>query len=93
MDCKCKFVRKRDGRIVPFKIDNITKAIFGAANSVGGHDDVQSKDLARKVVDKLCAKYPSEFDIPSVDDISDITEYVLIKAGHVRTSKAYIIYR
>lgn len=85
-------VRKRDGRIVEFVEDKIANAIFEAAKSVGGKDKDTAKILARKVVTILEFQYdPSE--IPTVEDVQDIVERILIKNGHAKTAKAFILYR
>ncbi|MEM5871663.1 MAG: adenosylcobalamin-dependent ribonucleoside-diphosphate reductase [Candidatus Aenigmatarchaeota archaeon] len=86
-----KKVRKRDGRIVDFEIEKIANAIFKAAKSVGGENYDLAKKLAEEVAQKLEEKFPKE--IPSVEDIQDIVEKVLIENGHAMTAKAYILYR
>ncbi len=86
-----KKVIKRDGRTVDFDKDKITEAIFKAAVSVGGKDRSISEDLANKVTDIINERFPDK--IPSVEDIQDNIEYVLIKEGHSKTAKAYILYR
>jgi len=84
-------VRKRDGRIVPFDKEKITEAIFKAARSVGGENRYLSEDLAEAVTLYLERQFQDK--IPSVEEIQDIVERVLIKTGHAKTAKAYILYR
>ena len=87
-------VRKRDGRLVPFQREKVAEAIFRAAQSVGGQDrflaeqlaGVVSSQLERQVVDRPGA-------IPSIEDVQDTVERILIEAGHARTAKSYILYR
>ena len=82
---------KRDGRKVPFNVEKISKAIYKAAESVGGSDYQEAQRLAFKVCDyieeNLNVKYPS------VEQIQDAVEKVLIEEGHASTAKAYIVYR
>ena len=82
---------KRDGRKVPFNVEKISKAIYKAAESVGGNDYQEAQRLAFKVCDyieeNLNVKYPS------VEQIQDAVEKVLIEEGHASTAKAYIVYR
>jgi ribonucleoside-triphosphate reductase len=85
-------IRKRDGRIVEFAKEKITNAIFNAAKSVGGKDKTIAKTLTDKVVAVLEFKY-DKGQIPSVEEVQDIVEKVLIKNGHAKTAKAYILYR
>lgn len=84
-------IYKRDGTLVPFDQDKITRAIFKAAQEVGGHDLGLAQKLSDKVVDILENHFPK--DIPAVEEIQDIVEKVLIEEGHVHTAKAFIIYR
>lgn len=85
-------VRKRDGRIVPFELGKITQAIFAAARAVGGDDYLLAEQLGGEVVHYLAAqKLPAV--IPTVEEIQDVVEKVLIEKGHARTAKAYILYR
>ncbi len=86
-----KKIRKRDGSVVNFEPQKITWAIFKAANAVGGDDWDRAEVLCRQVVDMATLKYG---DAPvDVEDIQDIVEKVLIENGHVRTAKAFILYR
>ena len=85
-------VVKRSGEVVPFDQEKITIAIYKAAASVGGHDRSLSEGISDKVIAALSATY-SEDDPPTVEEVQDVVERVLIKAGHARTAKAYILYR
>jgi len=85
-------VRKRDGRVVEFVQEKITNAIFKAAESVGGTDKEAAKKLSDKVVAILEYQF-SDKEIPTVEEVQDIVEKVLIKQGHAKTAKAYILYR
>jgi ribonucleoside-triphosphate reductase len=89
--CGFDTIQKRDGRIVPFDIEKITEAILKAAQSVGGHDEETARELAEKVVDYL--KRDQKIALPSVEEVQDAVEKVLIENGHARTAKAYILYR
>ncbi len=84
-------VRKRDGRIVDFDRHKITNAIFKAAESVGGHDITTAGKLGDKVAQLLAENFAGK--VPSVEDVQDLVEKVLIDAGHVKTAKAFILYR
>lgn len=82
---------KRDGRTTDFNIDKISNAIFNAAKAIGGNDNDSAKLLAEKVVGIL-EKEDTDTP-PSVEHIQDVVEKVLIKNGHSRTAKEYILYR
>ena len=87
-----KFVRKRDGRLEPFDQERITNAIWKAAKAVGGKDRELAKRLSDQVVAELHKRFGEE-GVPTVEEIQDIVEKILIENGHARTAKAYILYR
>ena len=82
---------KRDGRRAPFEIEKIANAIFGAAQASGGQDYEMARGLAEQVEKVLEATAGEE--IPTVEQIQDTVEKVLIESGHARTAKKYILYR
>ena len=83
-------IKKRDGRTVTFNIEKIANAIYKAAQSVGGSDQEEALILSGKVVDMLMEK---NLTAPTVEQIQDCVEKVLINEGHAATAKAYILYR
>ncbi len=83
---------KRDGRKDTFNIEKIAKAIYKAAQAVGGTDYETSEKLAVKVCD-LCEETYGRGSTPTVEQIQDLVEKVLVEEGHARTAKAYILYR
>jgi uridine kinase len=87
-----KQVTKRDGRVVPFTQERITNAIYRAAVAVGGRDKLTARKLSDQVVAMLESAYASDA-APSVEEIQDIVEKVLIENGHAKVAKAYILYR
>lgn len=87
-----KFVRKRDGRLELFDQNRITEAIWKAAKAVGGKNREKARRLSDKVVEILYKSFGEE-GVPTVEEIQDAVEEVLIENGHARTSKAYILYR
>ena len=82
---------KRDRRKVPFNIEKIANAIFKAAQSCGGSDMSIAMDVAAEVCNLYEKQNPGK--IPTVEEIQDLVEKVLIEKGHARTAKAYILYR
>ncbi len=84
-------IRKRDGRIVAFDQEKITSAIYRAAAAVGGSDMELAKKLSSKVVAIL--EENNGHSVPTVEEIQDVVEKVLMEEGHARTAKAYILYR
>ncbi len=83
---------KRDGTVVPFDRDRITTAIFNAAASVEGDDRETAEYLAKCVETSLPDMYGSSCT-PSVEEIQDAVEDILVKKGHTHTARAFILYR
>ena len=84
-------ITKRDGRQVAFSVEKIANAIFKAARAVGGQD----YDLAMSLSDIVCQRLAETIigRMPTVEEVQDTVEKVLIEEGHTRTAKAYILYR
>jgi len=82
---------KRDGRTVAFDIEKIAEAIYKAAEVLGGRDRDMARFLARQVEVYLIEICHNE--IPTVEQIQDAVEKVLIENGHARTAKEFILYR
>ena len=91
-------VVKRNGAVVPFNRERITNAIYRAAVAVGGRNRSIAENLTDEVItilDNACGSpgHSPQDDWPTVEEIQDIVERVLIENGHARTAKAYILYR
>jgi ribonucleoside-triphosphate reductase (formate) len=84
-------VQKRTGEIVDFKPEKIGKAIFAAAKEIGGTDEVLAHKIAQDVIKLLDKLFKDK--IPTVEEIQDTVEKVLIEGGHAVTAKSYILYR
>jgi ribonucleoside-triphosphate reductase len=86
-----KRVTKRDGKIIAFNQDKIIDAIAkaGAATEEFCYD--RAKNLAEKVV-KVAEETIRE-RVPSVEQIQDVVEQVLMDSAFKKTAKAYIEYR
>lgn len=84
-------IQKRDGTIVDFDKSKIGKAIFSAAEAVGGKDRDMAENLSDRVILYLARTHDD--GLLNVEQIQDAVEKVLIENGHARTVKAYILYR
>ncbi len=87
-----KYVIKRDGSKANFEEEKISIAIWKAVSAVGGTDKSRSDSIAKDVVVKLNEKYGVD-GVVSVEEVQDLVETSLIKGGHDKTAKAYILYR
>ena len=85
-------IKKRDGRLVPYDESKIAAAIDRAFVAVeSGKGEAEAERLAKIVTREMNAKESNE--TPSVEDIQDQVEQVLIAEGYAKTAKAYILYR
>ena len=86
-----KQVRKRDGQIQDYNRTKIADAIYKAAVACDGSDRAKAEDLAKQVEDILVNRYGNK--IPTVEQVQDVVEKVLIENRHAQVAKAYILYR
>ena len=84
-------VRKRDGKIEKFERQKIANAIYKAALACDGHDRELAERLAEEVEKVAEGKFGSR--MPTVEEIQDIVEKVLIENRHAKVAKAFILYR
>ncbi|MEW8061947.1 MAG: anaerobic ribonucleoside-triphosphate reductase, partial [Candidatus Thiodiazotropha sp.] len=85
-------VTKRDGAEVDFKSDKIQNAILKAGEASGEFNGDEAGLLTAHVIKVLSHTGYREL-IPSIERIQDIVEQVLISANHLKTARAYIVYR
>lgn len=87
-----KNIRKRDGRVVEFNPDKITDVIYKSAVAVGGSDRAAAESVTSAVVGILDIIY-KDGRIPTVENVQDLVEKILIEKGHAKVAKAFILYR
>ena len=88
-----KFIRKRDGRVVPFETEKIEQAIENCFMASGTR---KTQETAKELTAQVIAEVERDEnlpDIPGVEQIQDTVERVLIEKGFVRSAKSYILYR
>ena len=86
-----KKIKKRDGRTVKFDAEKIVNAIAKAGIATGEFDKKIAQNLTLKVLNS--AQQVITHRIPTVEEIQDIVEEVLLSSTYRKTAKAYIIYR
>ncbi len=84
-------VKKRNWSFVSFDETKISDAIKKAIEAVEWEDFSEVNKLTKKVLKLLHEKVGE--NIPNVEQIQDCVEEVLIKSGHDKVAKAYILYR
>jgi ribonucleoside-triphosphate reductase len=89
---KMKYVRKRDGKLAEFDKTRIENAITKAMRAVGEGNKETATGITHIVLGELDEHF-GEDGCPTVEEIQDIVEESIIRAGYARTAKAYILYR
>ena len=87
---------KRDGQIVEFDSDKITAAIQKASDVTKEFDANTAKQLTKnvlKIVKDFIREKESNLKAPTVEEIQDIVEKVLLQSEYKQTAKSYILYR
>lgn len=85
-------IKKRDGRVVNFDQEKITDAVFKALTAANQGGRRIAKRVSDKVILFLNRRYKKEY-IPTVEEIQDIVEEVLVLEEYTETARAYILYR
>lgn len=85
-------ILKRDGRVVPFEPEKIKKAILKAAEAVGERNGELAAGLTEQVVSDLRREFGADI-LPTVEDVQNVVEQVLITNKHSAIARGYIIYR
>ncbi len=86
-------IRKRDGREVAFDQQKIEQAIFAAFKASGSAKGHETSALLAQQVVNVMENDESISGTPTVEQVQDTVERVLIEKGFVRSAKAYILYR
>ncbi|HUU41827.1 MAG TPA: ribonucleoside triphosphate reductase [Desulfatiglandales bacterium] len=84
-------IEKRDGSRSAFEAEKITNAIAKAGKATGEFDENIAKRLTIRVLN--LAQQVINSNIPTVEEIQDIVEEILLSSTYRKTAKAYIIYR
>lgn len=85
-------VVKRDGRVVKFEQDKITRAVIKAFAETQEGSEKDAQRVSAKVVQLLNKNY-KKGNVPEIEEIQDLVERVLMILDFEETAKAYILYR
>ena len=86
-----RYIIKRDGRKVLFNQDKIYNALSSAAKSVGKENEEKIEEITFLVIEKLNEIYKKK--IPTVENVQDVIEDILIEQNEPEIAKEYILYR
>jgi hypothetical protein len=81
------WVHKRDGRLVPFEADKISRSLFAAAEEVGRPDAFLARELTDGVLHFLSGE--AEERIPTTADVADLVVKVVRELGQPALARAY----
>jgi len=90
-EMKIPQIRKRDGSVVSFEPNKIQQAIYKALTATRAGGKELAADLTHRVVETVADRFGQT--IPSVEDVQDIVEEVLMIRGYPTVAKAYVLYR
>jgi len=85
-------VVKRDGRVVKFEQEKITKAVMKAFAETNEGSQKDAQKVTDKIV-RLLNKNYQKGNVPEIEEIQDLVERVLMILDFEETAKAYILYR
>lgn len=86
-----RYIIKRDGRRVLFNQDKIFNALNSAAKAVGKEDEEKIEEITYLVIEKINDIYKKK--VPTVENVQDVIEDVLIQQNEPEIAKEYILYR
>lgn len=86
-------IKKRDGRVVPFDQAKIEQAIEKSFMASGSQKSAEEAAALAALVVAEVEGDESIPAVPTVEQVQDVVERVLIEKGFVRSAKSYILYR
>lgn len=86
-----KKIRKRSGEVVPFDSHKITVAVQKAGQATGEFELAEAERLTKQVMERINRNLSQ--DLPTVEQVQDLVEEVLMESPYRKTARAYIIYR
>ena len=84
---------KRDGTQVIFNSERIMSAIRRAGEATGEFDEDEASLLTNQVIKVLRYRFGKAKTLPTIEQIQDVVEQVLISANYYTTARAYIVDR
>lgn len=82
---------KRDGADVPFDANRITVALTKAGRATGDFGEDEAQLLTQRTLKVLRHRFVGA--PPTVEQVQDVVEQMLVDANHTKTFRAYATYR
>jgi ribonucleoside-diphosphate reductase alpha chain len=86
-------IKKRNGSLVDFDQSKIKNAITKAFTAANNYDYALVDKLVTNVINVLNNKYAGQDEYPTIEDIQNIVEIILIHSDLPAVAKNYILYR
>lgn len=87
------YIKKRDGRLVPWNKQKIEAAVEKALLATESKDAKEAASVVTTVALSLLNERGTAETHPAVEEVQDAVEEALARLGYYRTAKAYILYR
>ncbi|HEV3204313.1 MAG TPA: ATP cone domain-containing protein, partial [Gemmataceae bacterium] len=85
------WICKRDGRLVPFEADKISRSLFAATESLGSPNAFLARELTDSVIHFLQAE--ADNSIPTTAQVAELVEKVVRELGQPELAQAYAVFR
>jgi hypothetical protein len=85
------WIYKRDGRLVPFEADRISRALFAATETLGQPDAFLARELTDSIVHFLAAE--AESTPPTTAQLAELVPKVVRELGQPTLARAFADYR
>ncbi|WP_319772600.1 ribonucleoside triphosphate reductase [Breoghania sp.] len=89
--CLPSHIIKRSGVRAPFDAERILSAIARAGQATGEFGEADARRLCDAAIKVIAHRHAG--DVPTIEQIQDIVEQVLISTDYPATARAYIVYR
>ena len=89
--CLPSHIIKRSGVRAPFDAERILSAIARAGQATGEFGEADARRLCDAAIKVIAHRHAGE--VPTIEQIQDIVEQVLISTDYPATARAYIVYR
>lgn len=81
------WVTKRDGRLVPFEADKISRALFAATEALGRPDAFLARELTDVVLHFLAAQ--ADGPTPTTGQVAELVVKIVRELGHPELARAF----
>src|SRR5438270_291555 len=81
------WIYKRDGQLVPFEADKISRSLFAVTEALGRPDAFLARELADGVVHFLAVE--SDSSVPTTSQVAEVVVKIVRELGHPALAAAF----